>query len=129
MNYSQFNGMDDSEIVNMVASKVSQAGNRAERRKILKALNKTKNIERYANREISKKANAEVVEQTNNSFGYIMSMAGILLHDKYDWDDDSVGNFFTEISEMLNGKWADGKSVEDVAKELYEKTGIELRIE
>lgn len=126
--YSQLNDMDDSKIVNMVASQVAKAGNRAERRKILKALNKTKTIENYTQKELSKRANKEITDRANDSFAYIMAMFSIVLHDKYNWSDDDIEEMITEVNVRLNGEWSEGKSVEDVAKELFEKTGIELVI-
>ena len=124
MNY--INNLTDSQMVDMVAEKVAKAGNRAERRKILKALNKTKRIESYANRTISKKAEKEIIDRSNDSFGYIMSMFAIVLHDKYKWSDEKIGEMITEVNSRLNGDWSNGKSLDDIAKELYEKTGIEL---
>lgn len=109
-----------------VAEMIARAGNRSERRKILKALNKTKNIEKYTNEIVSKEKNKELEEKSKQSFGYIMSMIGIILHDKYNWSDDDIGDLFSETSRRLEGEWSDNKSVEDVAAELMEKTGIEL---
>ena len=112
--------------VDRVEELVSKAGNRSERRKILKSLNKTTKIAEHANKKIREDANKELAERANDSFGYIMSMFGIILHDKYEWEDEKVEEIFTEVSERLSGEWSEGKSPEDVAKELFEKTGIEL---
>ena len=76
--------VEDSEIVNMVASQVAKAGNRAERRKILKALNKTKNIEHYTSRKVNERADEEVKQRVDMNFGYIMSAVCIVLHDKFE---------------------------------------------
>ena len=108
-----------------VAEMIARAGNRSERRKILKALNKTQNIVTRANEKITKDANMEIERRSNDSFGYIMSMVGIVLHDM-GYGDDFVECVFLEVSRRLDGEWAKGKSVDDVAKELLEKTGIEL---
>ena len=112
--------------VDKVEDLISKAGNRSERRKILKALNKTTRIAEHANKKIRADANEELAERANESFGYIMSMFGIVLHDKYGWEDEQVEEMFTEVSERLSGKWSEGKTVDDVAQELFEKTGIEL---
>jgi hypothetical protein len=121
-----------------VAEMIARAGNRSERRKILKALNKTQNIVTMANERITKDANKELERRANDSFGYIMGTIGIVLHDMgYDDeavekiftemnDDEAVEKIFTEMSKRLDGEWADGRSPDDVAKELLEKTGIEL---
>lgn len=110
----------------VISEKISAAGNRSQRRKILKTMAKTETIAKYANERIRKEAGEELIQRSNDSFGYIMSMVGIILHDKYKWEDEEIGGMFTEVSERLNGKWSEGKSVDDVAKELLEKTGIEL---
>lgn len=115
-----------NDTINEVCQMVAQSGNRSQRRKVLKALNKTKNIEKYTTEMISKEKNKELEEKSKQSFGYIMSMVGILLHDKYDWEDDKIGELFVEISNRLEGEWSENKSVDDVARELMEKTGIEL---
>ena len=124
MDYSSL--LNPKDPTDEVAEILARAGNRSERRKILKALNKTQTIVKKANEKLTKESNAELERRANDSFGYIMAMVGIVLHDKYDWSDDEIGGMFTEISERLNGKWSDGKTPEDVAKELLDKTGIEL---
>ena len=123
---SLFDAPISPNTADIIAAKVASAGNRSERRRILKALNKTSTIAAYTQEKLGKEARKEVEERSNESFGYIMSMAGILLHDEYGWSDDDISDFFTGISNRLNGEWAEGKSAEDVAKELDEKTGIKL---
>ena len=108
-----------------VAEMIARAGNRSERRKIIKALNKTQNIVTRANERITKDANKELKRRANDSFGYIMGTLGIVLHDM-GYDDEAIEKIFTEMSKKLDGEWADGRSPDDVAKELLEKTGIEL---
>ena len=110
----------------IISEEISRAGNRAQRRKIIKALSKTDTIVKYTNERVRRDSDKELERRSNDSFGYIMSMIGIILHDKYNWTDDEIGNIFTEVSQRLNGEWSDGKSVDDVARELLEKTGIEL---
>lgn len=122
-NYGNYLGTNS---VDFISEKISAAGNRSQRRKILKTMAKTETIAKYANERIRKEAGEELVQRSNDSFGYIMSMVGIILHDKYKWEDEEIGGMFTEVSKRLNGKWSEGKSVDDVAKELLEKTGIEL---
>ena len=122
-NYGNYFGTNS---VDYISEKISAAGNRAQRRKILKTMAKTETIAKYANERIRKEAGEELTQRANDSFGYIMSMIGIILHDKYKWEDEEIGSMFTEVSERLNGRWSEGKSVDDVAKELLEKTGIEL---
>jgi len=108
-----------------VAEMIARAGNRSERRKIIKALNKTQNIVTKANERITKDANKELERRSNESFGYIMSMVGIVLHDM-GYGDDFVECVFSEVSRRLDGEWANGRTPDDVARELLEKTGIEL---
>lgn len=122
-NYGNYLGTNS---VDFISEKIAAAGNRSQRRKILKTMAKTEKIAKYANERIRKEAGEELIQRSNDSFGYIMSMVGIILHDKYKWEDEEIGGMFTEVSERLNGKWSEGKSVDDVAKELLEKTGIEL---
>lgn len=128
--YSQLNNMDDSEIVNIVASQVAKAGNRAERRKILKALNKTKTIENYTTKRVNERSQGEIQERVDMNFGYIMSAVGIVLHDKYHWKNDGehgqISSFIERVSKELQTMAQDGMSAEDAIKKLEEVTGIEL---
>lgn len=117
--FNQQNAADE------VAEMIARAGNRSERRKILKALNKTQNIVTKANERITKDANEEIEKRSNDSFGYIMGTLGIILHDM-GYGDEAIEKIFTEMSKKLDGEWSDGRTPEDVAKELLEKTGIEL---
>ena len=127
--YDAIFGIDDDEVVDLIYGKMTAgAMNRSERRKILKSLNKTKNIAEYTQKRLNDKVNKQLEISSNETFGYIMSMTGIILHDKYNWSDAEIGDFFTEVSKQLNGEWSEGRSVEDVAAELLDKTGIELRV-
>ena len=127
--YDSIFGINNDEAVDLIYEKMTAgAVNRSERRKILKSLNKTKNIAEYTQKRLNDKVNTELKIISDETFGYIMSMTGIILHDKYNWSDEDIGDFFTEVSNQLNGEWADGKSVEAVAAELFDKTGIELRV-
>lgn len=129
-NYQQLNDMDDSEIVNMVASQVAKAGNRAERRKILKALNKTKTIENYTTKRVNERSQGEIQERVDMNFGYIMSAVGIVLHEKYHWKNDGehgqISSFIERVSKELQIMAQDGMSAQDAIKKLEEVTGIEL---
>ena len=122
--------MDDSEIVNMVASQVAKAGNRAERRKILKALNKTKTIEHYTSRKINERADNEVKDRVDMNFSYIMAACGIVLHEKYHWKNDGehgqISSFIERVSKELQTMGESGMSAEDAINKLEEVTGIEL---
>lgn len=132
-NYSQLNDMDDSEIVNMVASQVAKVGNRAERRKILKALNKTKNIEHYTTKRVNERSQGEIQERVDMNFGYIMSAVGIVLHEKYHWKNDGehgqISSFIERVSKELQTMSQDGMSAQDAIKKLEEVTGIELVVQ
>ena len=121
-NYLQLNDMDDSEIVNIVASQIAKAGNRAERRKILKALNKTKTIEHYTTRKVNERVGDELIERSNKSFGTILSSVGLTLHYDYSWNDEEIGKFIELVSIRLE----EYKDTETALKELEEVTGIEL---
>lgn len=114
--------MSDAEIVNTIASKVAKAGNRSERRKILKALNKTRTIEKYTSKMVNKKADEEVMERSNKSFGTILSAVGLALHYDYKWSDDDIGDFFQNVSNRISNC----QDAEELVKELEEVTGIEL---
>lgn len=131
--YSQLNDMDDSEIVNMVASQVAKAGNRAERRKILKALNKTKTIENYTTKLVNERSQGEIQEKVDMNFGYIMSAVGIVLHEKYHWKNDGehgqISSFIERVSKELQTMGESGMSAEDAINKLEEVTGIELVVQ
>lgn len=125
-NYDEyFKDLSDEAVVNLITQKLQKAGNRSERRKILKSLTDTKEITKYAQKKITANANKEIYDRSNDSFCYILSMFGIVLHDKYSWKDEEIENIFTEVSRRLN----DGcVTIEALSEELYKKTGIELKV-
>lgn len=123
MDYSKLFNQPSS--VDVISEMVSKAGNRAERRKILKTMNKIEKIEKYTRQEVTKRNEEELANRSNDSFAVIMSAVGVVLHEKYGWNDDLIGEMFGEIVGKLNGEWVE-RTPKEIVAELEEKTGIEL---
>ena len=123
MDYSKLFNQPSS--VDVISEMVSKAGNRAERRKILKTMNKIEKIEKYTRQEVTKRNEEELANRSNDSFAVIMSAVGVVLHEKYGWNDDLIGEMFGEIVGKLNGEWVE-RTPKEIVAELESKTGIEL---
>lgn len=123
MDYSKLFNQPSS--VDVISEMVSKAGNRAERRKILKTMNKIEKIEKYTRQEVTKRNEEELANRSNDSFAVIMSAVGVVLHEKYGWNDDLIGEMFGEIVGKLNGEWVE-RTPKEIVAELEAKTGIEL---
>lgn len=123
MDYSKLFSQPSS--VDVISEMVSKAGNRAERRKILKTMNKIEKIEKYTRQEVTKRNEEELANRSNDSFAVIMSAVGVVLHEKYGWNDDLIGEMFGEIVGKLNGEWVE-RTPKEIVAELEAKTGIEL---
>jgi hypothetical protein len=105
--------------------------NRSERRKIIKSLNKTENIEKYANREATKRANDLLdmakTEAEKNAWMYIYAAVGVTLFSKYHFDNKMIDVFFDRCMKTVGDMQAKGIcGGEAASKYLAEKCGIEL---
>ena len=125
--------LDDLEDVNAVAqvsAMVSSAGNRSNRRRIEKALNKTVNISAHADKKATERANKAMATKAEYDMVWLFAMAGITLYTDYHWREDpsqehgQLTSFFERMTKTMNRYNERGATVEEVAKEFEEMTGI-----
>ena len=105
--------------------------NRSERRKILKSLNKTENIEKFATREANKRANDLLdlakTEAEKSAWMYIYAAVGVTLSAKYHFDNKMLDIFFDRCMKTVGEMQAKGIYGGDAAsKYLADRCGIEL---
>ncbi len=109
---------------------VNASGNRSTRRRIEKALNKTQNITKHANKKATERANKELLNKAEEDLIWLYSMVGLTLIKKYRWtnvgEHGQVEAFFDKMTSLMNQYNDDGFTVYDCAKELEELTGIQL---
>lgn len=120
----------DTDAVNEVTAMVNSAGNRSTRRKVEKALNKTQNITKHADARATQRANRELANKAELDMVWLYAMAGYTLVKDYHWNNNGVhgqlDSFFERMTKHMNRFNEMGYTVEDVAKEFEELTGIEL---
>lgn len=121
------------DAVNEVTAMVNGAGNRSTRRKIEKALNKTQNIAKHANKKATERANKELLNKAEEDLVWLYSMVGLTLLKKYRWSNEGehgqIEAFFDKMTSLMNQYNDAGYTVYDCANELEELTGISLQTE
>lgn len=121
------------DAVNEVTAMVNGAGNRSTRRKIEKALNKTQNITKHANKKATERANKELLNKAEEDLVWLYSMVGLTLIKKYKWtnkgEHGQIEAFFDKMTSLMNQYNDAGYTVYDCANELEELTGISLQAE
>ena len=132
---SSLNELDitDADAVNQVMAMVNAASvNRSDRRKLAKTLSKTQSIIEYADKRATEKANTALANKAEMDMVWLYAMTGITLAKFYHWKEDpdqehgQITSFFERMTRVMNDYNSRGYTVEDVAKEFEEMTGIEL---
>ena len=118
--------MDEEEVINKINAMVNASGNRSQRRKITKSLYKTSTIAEYANARADKKVDAKVEVRAEQDFMYIFGILGIVLQSGYRWSDEQITSFYTRVTKKMEQYANEGRSTDDIVRELEELTGIEL---
>ena len=118
--------MDEEDVINKINAMVNASGNRSQRRKIAKSLNKTSTIAEYANARAGKRADARLEVRAEQDFMYIFGVLGIVLGDSYHWSDEQITSFYTRVTKKMDKLANEGWSTEDILNHLEELTGIEL---
>ncbi len=120
----------DVNAVNEVTAMVSASGNRSTRRRVEKALNKTQNITRHADKKATERANKKLADKAEEDMVWLYAMAGLTLFKKYHWSNDGehgqIEAFFDKMTSLMNQYNDMGYTVDDCAKEFEELTGIQL---
>lgn len=118
--------MDEEDVINKINAMVNASGNRSQRRKIAKSLNKTSTIAEYANARADKRADARLEVRAEQDFMYIFGVLGIVLGGSYHWSDEQITSFYTRVTKKMDKLANEGWSTEDILNHLEELTGIEL---
>lgn len=133
---SQRSFLDDLQernAVNEVVAMINSTGNRSTRRRVEKALNKTQNITKHANKKATERANKELSNKAEEDLVWLYSMAGLTLFKEYAWTNDGehgqIETFFDKMTSLMNQYNDAGYTVYDCADELEELTGISLQTE
>ena len=118
------------DAVSEVTAMVNGSGNRSTRRRVERALNKTQNISKYAHAKATERANKQLVAKAEEDLVWLYSMAGMTLLKHYGWtnegEEGQIETFFDNMTSIMNEYNDLGFTVDDVAKEFEEMTGIQL---
>lgn len=123
---------EDRNAVNEVAAMIEASGNRKNRRRIERALNKTVNIAAHADKKATERANKQLEIKAEKDLVWLYSMVGYTLVNDYHWkenadnDHGQISSFFDRLTKNMNQFINDGYTVDEVAKEFEELTGIAL---
>lgn len=135
MDYQNLNVLSKKDIqptdtLLQVEAMINKAGkNRKQRRKLEKALTKTRTIVNYAQNRVDR----SMLKEYQNNLDYMMvrffSVLGIVLKNDYGFTETEEVEEITGMFEKLNAYLEEHResSTEDLAKICYETTGIELR--
>lgn len=118
--------MNEEDVINKINAMVNASGNRSQRRKIAKSLNKTSTIAEYANARAGKRADARMEVRAEQDFMYIFGVLGIVLGSAYHWSDEQITSFYTRVTKKMDELANKGWSTDDILAHLEEVTGIEL---
>ncbi len=114
-----------------LASLVNKASvNRADKRKMQKALTSHAKIKAQLEANNAKKIEDRVVSKVTSDFLYTMSVVGLTLIEDYGWveedDNEQISDFIVKVTENM-GKYAnDGMNTHDIKAKLESLTGIQL---
>ena len=122
--------VDELNAVDQVTAMIGASGNRSSRRRVEKALSKTANITKHANKKATEKANKELANKAELDMVWLYAMTGLTLFNDYHWKEDpsqehgQLTSFFDRLTKTMNHYNEMGYSVEDCAREFEELTGI-----
>lgn len=116
------------EIANMINT---SGGNRAQRKRLERALRKTENIQKHAQDHLNKRAYKEFQQCLDSNMTRFFSVLGIVLKTQYGFEESDEPDGKEEITDMFNLLNAylveyQELSTDEVAKICYETTGIQL---
>ena len=122
--------LENKDAVNQVSAMVNRSGNRSSRRKIEKALNKTANIHAHCDKKATERANKQLADKAELDMVWMFATCGICLYKDYRWREDptqehgQLTSFFERLTKTMNHYNEMGYTVEDVAREFEDMTGI-----
>lgn len=120
--------MSDETISEVAAMINSRGANRAQRKKIAKALSKTQTIVEHAQKRLDRSSYKEYQNNLDVMMLRFYSVLGIVLKTRYHFQETEGNEQITEMFELLNSYLEEYRelSSEEVARICYNTTGIEL---
>lgn len=113
------------EIANMINA---SGGNRAQRKRLERALRKTENIQKHAQDYLNRRAYKEFQQCLDSNMTRFFSVLGIVLKTQYGFEESEDKEDITHMFDLLNTYLVEYQelSTDEVAKICYETTGIQL---
>lgn len=123
--------LSQQQIIDNVATMINNAGyNRAQRRRLEKALCQTNKLSQKCQEKISKNVYKEYCEAVDENFLHFFSVVALTLAEDYYWreDDthDQISSMLERVSKKIDKYSAQGFTTQDLVKLVEEKTGLVL---
>ena len=114
-----------SQIANMINA---SGGNRAQRKRLERALRKTENIQKHAQDHLNRRAYKEFQQCLDSNMTRFFSVLGIVLKTQYGFEESEDKEEISHMFDLLNTYLVEYQelSTDEVAKICYETTGIQL---
>lgn len=114
-----------SQIANMINT---SGGNRAQRKRLERALRKTENIQKHAQDHLNRRAYKEFQQCLDSNMTRFFSVLGIVLKTQYGFEESEDKEEISHMFDLLNTYLVEYQelSTDEVAKICYETTGIQL---
>lgn len=119
----------DQVTVENLASIINNSGyNRGQRRRLEKALGKTRKLSEKAHKRISDYAYEDYQAGLDSNMRRFFSVLGIVLQEKYGYEESEDKEEISEMFDILNEYLEKYRELttDEVAEICYEKTGLEL---
>ena len=132
LNTKRFANLQNRDAIAEVASMINASGNRSQRRKLEKTLNKTERILAKCEQSAKEKADKALEIRADENFMYIFACIGLVLNEDYRWKEDpdqdhgQITSFFERLTKKMEKYSEQGLSTEDIINLLDERTGISL---
>lgn len=113
---------DASSLIN------ASGANRAQRKRLERALRKTENIMEYTQKHVNQKAFKEYQYSLDEMMVRFFSVLGIVLKNQYNFEESEEKEDISHMFDMLNTYLEEYRelSTSDVARICFETTGLEL---
>ena len=121
----------ESDTIDDVANMINSSGaNRAQRRRLEKALAKTNKLTKKAEEKIHKGIYNKYKQLTDQDFVHFNAILGLVMCNEYGWveeeDNEQITELFERIQDYMRKYNEEGKSTKDAVMELENLTGIQL---
>lgn len=122
----------DRDAIAEVASMINASGNRSQRKRLERTLNKTQRILDKCEKASKEKANKELDVMVDSNFMYIFACVGLTLNEDYHWKEDpnqehgQITSLFERVTKRMEDYLDKGMNTDDIIELLNEKTGVQL---